>query len=191
MRRLLRFPRVVLILCCCLVSLAAKPAAGAPDEARVDDLLARLAAAGSAAEAAETEARIWSIWREAPDAEAGALLGRAEEAIGRRDYPAALDALDALVLRSPGFAEAWRQRAAVHHLIGDQRAALADLRRVLALEPRHFGALSNLGLVLAALDRPHQAVRAFEAALAIHPFLPGARAHVGMLRGEGGDGLAL
>jgi hypothetical protein len=33
-----------------------------------------------------------------------------------------------------------------------------------------------------AVDEPEGALRAFEAALAIHPHLPAARAHVGFLR---------
>ena len=84
--------------------------------------------------------------------------------------------------REPGFAEAWKKRATLLYLIGDDDGSVAKVRRTLALEPRHFGALSGLGLINARHDRPETALHSFEAALAIHPFLPGARANVDALR---------
>jgi hypothetical protein len=54
----------------------------------------------------------------------------------------------------------------------------------LALEPRHFGALSGLGLIYLAVDDPKAAARSFAAALAVYPIMPGAKAHLEMLQGE-------
>ena len=48
--------------------------------------------------------------------------------------------------------------------------------------PRHFGALSGLGLINMALERPDAALRAFEEVLKIHPNSAGARTHVKRLR---------
>jgi tetratricopeptide (TPR) repeat protein len=111
-------------------------------------------------------------------------MARAGEAIARRDYLAARESLDALVRRAPDFAEAWNRRATLNFLIGDYRASVDDIQATLRLEPRHFGALSGLGLIYLAIDRPEAAARSFEAALAVHPHLPGARAHVDMLKGR-------
>ena len=94
------------------------------------------------------------------------------------DLRTARAAFDLLVQRQPNFAEAWNKRATLLYLMGDDAGSIADIGRTLALEPRHFGALSGLGLIDARNDRPEQALRSFEAALAIHPFLPGAKASI-------------
>lgn len=154
------------------------------DDPRLEGLFARLKAAGSAAEAAPVEQEIWAVWGEAGDVGGDSLMARGSEALARRDHLAARDAFDELVRRAPDFAEAWNKRATLHFVAGDYRASVEDIRRTLALEPRHFGALSGLGLIYLAIDRPEAAAKSFEAALAIHPQLPGARAHVEMLRAK-------
>jgi tetratricopeptide (TPR) repeat protein len=94
----------------------------------------------------------------------------------------AADIYDAIIKRDPEFAEGWNRRATLRFMTGDYDGSVADIQKVLALEPRHFGALAGLGMIYMAVDEPEGALRAFEAALAIHPHLPAARAHVGFLR---------
>ena len=93
-------------------------------------------------------------------------------------------AFDLLVAREPGFAEAWNKRATLLYLVGDDDGSIADIQRTLALEPRHFGALSGLGLIFARQERPAQALHSLEAALAVHPQLPGGRARADELKEE-------
>ena len=83
------------------------------------------------------------------DAAMRGMLEFAEERYGRA---IALD---------PGYAEAWNRRATIRFMLGDYVGSIADIREVLAREPRHFGALSGLGLCLMALDRPQEALEAF------------------------------
>ena len=151
---------------------------------RLEPLFARLKTAADPAEAAPVEAGIWQVWSEIADPTSAGLLARGTEALARRDQMEARDAFDALIQRSPDFAEAWNKRATLHYVIGDYRASVEDIQHVLALEPRHFGALSGLGLIYAAINRPEAAMRSFEAALAINPFLTGAKAQVERLRGR-------
>lgn len=162
----------------------AGPARARQDDPRLEALFARLKAAGSAAEAEPVEKEIWSVWGEAGEPAGDALMARGSEALARRDHLAAREAFDELVRRAPDFAEGWNKRATLHFVAGDYRASVEDIRRTLALEPRHFGALSGLGLIYLAIDRPEAAARSFEAALAVHPHLPGARAHVEMLKAK-------
>lgn len=174
---------LVLAALCVAALLPPGGAVARQDDPRLDGLFARLKAAGSAAEAAPVEQEIWSVWGEAEgDAENASLMARGSEAMARRDYLAAREAFDALVRRAPDFAEAWNKRATLHFVVGDYRASVDDIQATLRLEPRHFGALSGLGLIYLAIDRPEAAARSFEAALAVHPHLPGARAHVEMLK---------
>jgi len=75
------------------------------------------------------------------------------------------------VTLDPGFAEAWNRRATVLFMIGHHNRSIADIERVLVLEPRHYGALAGLGQILLRLDEPGGALIAFEAALSINPHL--------------------
>ena len=64
------------------------------------------------------------------------------------------------------------------------RMTVRDIAETLKLEPRHFGALSGLGLLNIALGRFQAAIAAFEMALAHHPHLRGARENIKNLKDE-------
>jgi tetratricopeptide (TPR) repeat protein len=100
----------------------------------------------------------------------------------RQDLDAALDRFDQMVKYAPDFAEGWNKRATVYYMRGEYPESVADIERVLELEPRHFGALSGLGMIYEELDRKEQALRAFEAALQANPFLPGAKQQIEILK---------
>jgi Flp pilus assembly protein TadD len=68
--------------------------------------------------------------------------------------------------------------------MGDYTASVTDIQRTLALEPRHFGALSGLGMIYDALDREDAALRSFEAALDLNPYLDAARKRAAEIRRE-------
>nr|WP_284165543.1 tetratricopeptide repeat protein [Frigidibacter sp. SD6-1] len=101
------------------------------------------------------------------------LLKRGEEAMEAGDFEAAIDHLTALTDQAPDFAEGWNARATAFFLTGRYGPSVADIQHVLALEPRHFGAISGLGLILQELGRKEQALKAFRASLAIHPHQDG------------------
>lgn len=147
---------------------------------RLDLLFARLKEA-DAVEARIIESHIWMLWSATDEPEARELLERGSVAMANRDHATALAAFDALTSRFPNFAEGWNKRATLFWILGDDRAALRDIQRTLALEPRHFGALAGLGLVTLRLGEQATARAAFEAALAIHPHLPAARYHLEQL----------
>jgi tetratricopeptide (TPR) repeat protein len=140
-------------------------------DTRLAPLFARLQTTSSATEAATIERRIWRIWGEAADAAAGQLLREGVVAMAEGRYRAALERFDRLVEAVPDFAEGWNKRATVFYLIGDYPASVLDIKRTLELEPRHFGALSGLGLIYDAIDQPAAALRSFGAAVAINPHL--------------------
>ena len=53
-------------------------------------------------------------------------------------------------------------------------ASLQDIDKVLNLEPRHFGALTGMGLIKRAQGDDKGALEAYRRALRIHPHLTGA-----------------
>lgn len=148
---------------------------------RLDALFGKLKSAAPA-DAQTVEKTIWKIWAETADIDARFPFARGLEAMGEENYREALDFFTETTRRAPNFAEAWNKRATVAYLMGDYAQSVSDIERTLALEPRHFGALSGLGLINLALDRDAQALKAFEAALAVNPHMPAVQARVKELK---------
>ena len=141
--------------------------------------------AEDAAAAARIEERIWREWLEAPDAASRMLLGKIDAAMRvRRGLDEALAIADELVETTPAFAEAWNRRATIHYLLGDDDSSVLDIGETLSLEPRHFGAISGLGLIFLRQGDPAAALDAFEQVLTISPASGNARRSVERLRRE-------
>ena len=160
------------------------PALGVADQSdpKLDVLFGQLQQAPNPAIASRIELQIWQAWREPPDERSSELLYKAREAYENMDHRKAIAYLDELVAKAPGFAEGWNQRAIASFLTQDYRGSLEDIEKTLGLEPRHFGALSGRGQCYIHLDRPALAIEAFEAALAIHPWLPNIRQQIETLK---------
>ena len=54
-------------------------------------------------------------------------------------------------------------------MLGNYDDSLADIEKTLTLEPRHFGALSGIGLIMQQLGENEKALHAFERVLEISP----------------------
>jgi tetratricopeptide (TPR) repeat protein len=161
---------------------AAGTARADQSDPRLDGLFDQLKAAANVEEARPIEGQIWEIWLETDVADAHRVLRDGLLAMARGDYPAALVAFDRTVTVAPDFAEGWNKRATVLYLLGQYEQSLADCEKVLSLEPRHFGALSGMGLIYMALDEPEKALDAFQRALEINPTMPGPLHNVELLR---------
>ena len=99
---------------------------------------------------------------------------------GRFDI--ALRYFDAVIKTDPEYAEGWNKRATVHWLMDNLEESMGDIRRTLALEPRHFGAVSGMGLIFMQQGDHDGALRAFEQVLKINPKDAGAKRRVEELR---------
>lgn len=152
------------------------------NEKRLDALFDRLKATDSAAEATVITREIWAIWQQSDSDTVNVLMARGIEEMSRGNYKAALDVFNNVVEAEPDFAEGWNKRATVYYLIGEYDASVRDVERTLALEPRHFGALSGLGFIYLSLGNERAALKAFEKALKFNPYLPGARTKAEELR---------
>ncbi|MEM7422929.1 MAG: tetratricopeptide repeat protein [Pseudomonadota bacterium] len=102
------------------------------------------------------------------------LARRADEAMEAKNYDLALQFLNDLVRLAPEFAEGWNKRATLYFIREDYGASLEDIAETLRREPRHFGALSGLGIILDRIGDKAGALEAYRRAVAIHPNLPGA-----------------
>ena len=112
------------------------------------------------------------------------LMNRVIMRMGNQEYGEALRLLDAIVTISPEYAEGWNKRATVYYLLGRYEDSISDVEKTLVLEPRHFGALSGLGLIYNRLDEDAAALDAFERALKVNPHLGQAKQEVKRLRGR-------
>jgi tetratricopeptide (TPR) repeat protein len=138
---------------------------------RLDTLFSRLKGPIGEEEGDRLVAQIWAEWQQSGDAALDEQMQQATRLMAHGLAPIARTLLDELVARAPNWAEAWNKRATVLYLMGEHEASLADIDRVLALEPRHFGALAGIGMIRMAQDQPREALAAFRRALAVNPFL--------------------
>jgi len=137
----------------------------------LDTLFGALKIAPDEASAKAIEDRIWAIWIVSGSDTCDLLMSRVKEATDGKDYDLAIKLLDAIIAIKPGYVEAWNRRATVFYLKQDYGHALADIREVLVREPRHFGALAGLGLILQDMGDDKHALEAYRRALAIDPHL--------------------
>jgi tetratricopeptide (TPR) repeat protein len=188
-RMKLRFPAAVVIAALgpCLTALATPAFAQDPDQwlsppsdalkpahgenYSLDTLFAGLKIAPDEASAKAIEDRIWARWLVSGSDTCTLLMTRVKDATDDKDLDLAIRLLDAVIALKPDYVEAWNRRATVYYLKQDYGHALADLRVVLAKEPRHFGALSGLGLILQDIGDDKHALEAYRKALEIDPHL--------------------
>jgi tetratricopeptide (TPR) repeat protein len=137
----------------------------------LDFLFGALKAAPDDASAKHVEARIWAIWLQTPSDTAALLMTRAKAAMDAHEMDVALKLLDAVIKLRPDYIEAWNRRATLYYVQNDYGRSLADIQQVLAREPRHFGALAGLGMIMQDLGDDKRALEAFRKALAINPHL--------------------
>jgi tetratricopeptide (TPR) repeat protein len=151
---------------------AAMPEATPADrEAKLDELFAELKQPGREDwERIETE--ITRIWSQSGSPAMDLLFARGNQALESEDFPAAVEHFSALIDHAPDFAEGWNGRATAFYLMGEYGLSINDVEHVLALNPRHFGALAGLAYMLESMGEPELALEALHAAQALNPNQP-------------------
>jgi len=137
----------------------------------LDFLFGALKAAPDESSAKVIEQRIWAQWLISKSDTTNLLMSRVKKAVELKDTDLALQLLDIVVELNPDYVEGWNRRATLHYMRKEFGQSLTDIRRVLALEPRHFGALTGLGLILREVGEEKQALKAFRKALEVNPHL--------------------
>lgn len=150
---------------------AENPAAPPTADDVLGQLFERLQSTGDDGEAEVIEQAIWHYWINKGTDTVDILMGKGMRAMQTGDHEAALGAFDAVLVLDPTLAEGYNKRATVYYLMGRYSDSVQDIERTLEIEPRHFGALSGLGLIYVELKRDEAALKAFEKALEINPHL--------------------
>jgi tetratricopeptide (TPR) repeat protein len=140
-------------------------------EHNLDFLFGALKVAPDDVAAKAIEGRIWALWAATRSDTTTLLMARAQTAMEQHDIELAIKLLDAVIKIRPSYVDAWNRRATVYYMKKEYGRALADIHEVLRREPRHFGALSGLGLIMQDLGDDKQALEVYRRALAIYPRL--------------------
>jgi len=149
---------------------------------RLDRLFAQLRDAKSELEAAAVSDQIWAIWNSAADPSLDALMRQGSAALEQGELLRAVELFSLIIDRDRDFAEAWNKRATAYYVMRDYESSIRDVVQLLELEPRHFKALSGMGLIYSELRADGPALRWFERALEVHPYLDGVPQRVRALR---------
>jgi tetratricopeptide (TPR) repeat protein len=144
-------------------------------EAKLDALFATLKIAPNVNAARKAESEIIALWLQSGSDTIDLLMTWSGQAIEQKEYSRALDLLDRVVTLQPDYAEGWNKRATVYYLTDRYSQSIADIERVLVIEPRHFGALSGLGSIFREIGDKKRAIEAYDQALELDPYLENVR----------------
>ncbi|MGI9511370.1 MAG: tetratricopeptide repeat protein [Anderseniella sp.] len=150
----------------------------------LDRLFGQLRQAENEKSAQLLENAIQELWLRSGSPTADLLMKQAGNAMGEQQYGAALVILDTVVEQNPDFAEGWNRRATLHFLRGDFSNSLRDIDQVLALEPRHYGALSGQGAIFKQRGDGRKALRALRRARTVNPRLKNVNERIRQLEQE-------
>ena len=149
---------------------------------RLDDLFQTLQTSSDDGKLLEVEAEIWEIWYDSGETEIDSLMQKAGALMGSGDLTAAVTIYADVIKQAPGFSEGWNRRATVRFYRQDFDGSLADIEQTLKLEPRHFGAIWGLGMILGLQQDYQRAIGAFEKLLEIKPNSRDAGPRIEMLK---------
>ena len=148
------------------------PSEADQNDPRLDRLFTELKLATDQVSADYIASEIWALWRKTDNPVAAQALADGSEAIRTRQYRSAYRHFSKVIEQEPALAEGWNARATVLYLMGAYRESIDDISETLQREPRHFGALSGLGLIFLQQEQFGPAAAAFRDALLINPHLP-------------------
>jgi tetratricopeptide (TPR) repeat protein len=135
----------------------------------LDALFVQLEQAPDPDAAAPIEQQIWLRWSDSGSPTVNVLLERAAAAESDGDPELAERFLDQASDLAPEYAEPWNRRANLAYRAEDFAGAIAAIQETLKREPRHFAALTALGIIYEELNQQRAALDAYRAALSIHP----------------------
>ena len=124
--------------------------------------------------AREIENKIWKIWITHPSEDRRGyrlteLLSQGSLLINQRKLNKAYILFSQIILEDPKWPEAWNKRATVLYMMGKFEESQNDIKKVLKLEKRHFGALSGQGLVQTKLKNYNKAIESYIEVQKIYP----------------------
>ena len=124
--------------------------------------------------ALKIEKKIWKIWSTHPSNDRKGfrltdMLAQGDLLITEKNFNKAIDIFSLIISIDSNWAEAWNKRATVLYLSGRYEDSIKDIKKVLQIEPRHFGALSGFGLNQIELKNYKAALKSYQEVQKIYP----------------------
>jgi len=137
----------------------------------LDDLFNALQQSNDLVEMTELQNQIWFHWYELPEqsAKLQPIFDQGMQALHFGQPQVAITQFSRTIEAAPTFAEGWNRRATAYFMVGDFEASLRDIQQTLALEPRHFGALGGLSMILENTMQYDKAIQAEKLLLKLMP----------------------
>ena len=154
------------------------------DTVTLDTLFVELEKASSLAEAQRVERIIWAKWHWHKIPRLSQKLRLGTTYLQEKNFKKALYIFNNIIKEAPAFSEAYNKRATAYFLMKKYDKSLMDIKVTLTLEPRHFGALSGMGLIFMNRGDFQRALMAFTAVLKIYPFSISAAANMKIIERE-------
>ena len=151
-------------------------------DTRLDALFEMLKITDNVSVSQEAELNIWAIWFESGSDQVDSLMEEAGSAVQSHQLAQAEEIYSRVVKLAPEFSEGWNRRATVRYYQEDYGGSLHDIQQTLALEPRHFGAVWGLGMILGWERDFSGAITAFERLLEINPHASDAKPRIELLK---------
>ena len=147
---------------------------------KLDKLFTQLKNTKNLSSAQIVEKKIWEIWLIHPSDDRRGfrlteLLTQGSYLMNMGELNKAYELYTQIIATEPGWAEVWNKRATVLYLMNRYQSSLNDIKITLALEPRHFGALSGQALIYIELKQYEKAIQSYKAAQKIYPLLDSAK----------------
>lgn len=145
------------------------PAQDTSPSERLNTLFTQLKHEGDADKAKAISETIRLQWRDSGSPTVNLLMLQADKAVADNKDMVAFDYLDEVIQLDPQYVEGWNQRATLNFKLGNFKKSMSDINRVLALEPRHFGAIAGMATILSNYGRDELAMEAWQRFLDIYP----------------------
>ena len=149
-------------------------------KSELDKLFYQLQNSKNLSSAQIVEKKIWEIWLIHPSDDRRGfrlteLLIQGSRLMNLGELNKAYELFTTIIATEPDWSEAWNKRATVLYLMNQYQSSLDDIKVTLALEPRHFGALSGRALNYIELEEYEKAIQSYRAAQKIYPALDSAK----------------
>ena len=118
------------------------------------------------------EKKIWEVWSKHPkNNDLTDKLELGTELMYQGSYDYALKVFNNIIQTDSGWPEAWNKRATLLFFMNRFEKSLDDIKIVLSIEPRHFGALSGQAQIYIALKEYEKAIESLKNAQKINPII--------------------
>ena len=148
-------------------------------------LLDDLSSAQTLSEAQPIITALWDSWTNAHQSDKEkALMFRGMAAMNAGQLNEAEQIFGDLIAVNADFTEAWNKRATVRFMLWKFEESRDDVFEVLKREPRHFGAISGLGMINLRLGDLKGAMQSYETLRRVFPASPEAERYLPIIRQE-------